>query len=37
MNTTDRQSYIDAIIKLLEKADPRKLRLIWVYASRLIK
>lgn len=26
MNTTDRQSYIDAITKLLEKADPRKLR-----------
>ena len=26
MNTTDRQGYIDAIIKLLEKADPRKLR-----------
>ena len=37
MNTTDRQSYINAITKLLEKADPRKLRLIWVYASRLIK
>ena len=37
MNTTDRQSYIDAIIKLLEKADPRKLRLVWVYASKLIK
>lgn len=37
MNTTDRQGYIDAIIKLLEKADPRNLRLIWVYASKLIK
>ena len=37
MNETERQSYIDAIIKLLEKADLRKLRLIWVYASRLIK
>jgi hypothetical protein len=37
MNTTDRQSYIDAITKLLKKADPHKLRLIWVYASRLIK
>lgn len=37
MNTTDRQGYIDAIIKLLEKADQRKLRLVWVYASKLIK
>lgn len=37
MNTTDRQGYIDAIIKLLEKADLRKLRLVWVYASKLIK
>lgn len=37
MNTTDRQGYIDAIIKLLEKADPRKLCLVWVYASKLIK
>lgn len=37
MNTTDRQGYIDAIIKLLEKADLHKLRLVWVYASHLIK
>lgn len=37
MNTTDRQGYINAIIKLLEKADLRKLRLVWVYASKLIK
>lgn len=37
MNTTDRQGYIDAIIKLLEMADLRKLRLVWVYASHLIK
>ena len=37
MNTTDRQGYIDAIIKLLEKADPHTLRLVWVYASKLIK
>lgn len=37
MNATDRQGYIDAIIKLLEKADLRKLRLVWVYASKLIK
>lgn len=31
-----RQDYIDAIMRLLEKADFRKLRLIWIYASRLI-
>lgn len=37
MNTTDRQGYIDAIIKLLERADLRALRLVWVYASKLIK
>lgn len=35
MNDTDRASYIDAITKLLEKADLRKLRLIWVYAKGL--
>lgn len=37
MNETERQGYIDAIIKLLEKADLHKLRLVWVYASHLIK
>lgn len=37
MNTTDRQGYIDAITKLLERADLRALRLIWIYASKLIK
>ncbi len=37
MNDINRASYIDAIIKLLEKADPHKLRLVWVYASKLIK
>lgn len=31
-----RQEMTDAIIQLLEKADFRKLRLIWIYASRLI-
>ena len=31
-----RQDYIDAIMRLLEKADIRKLRLVWIYASRLI-
>lgn len=34
---TDRQSYIEAIVKLLEQANPRKLRLVWVYASKLIR
>lgn len=37
MNITDRQGYIDAIAKLLERADLRALRLIWIYASKLIK
>lgn len=31
-----RQDYIDAIMRLLEKADFRKLRLVWIYASCLI-
>lgn len=31
-----RQDYIDAIMRLLEKADFRKLRLVWIYASHLI-
>ena len=31
-----RQDYINAILKLLEKADLRQLRLVWVYASHLI-
>lgn len=34
---TDRASYTDAIVKLLEKADLRKLRLIWVYAKGLTR
>lgn len=37
MNATDRQGYIDAIIKLLEKADLRALRLIWIHAKGLVK
>ena len=37
MNTTDRQSYIDAITKLLERADLRALRLIWIHAKGLAK
>ena len=31
-----RQETINAILKLLEKADFRLLRLVWVYASHLI-
>lgn len=37
MNTTDRQSYIDAITKLLEHADLRALRLIWIHAKGIVK
>ena len=39
MNDTleNRKSYIEAIVKLLEQADFRKLRLVWVYASKLIR
>ena len=36
MNETDRQGYIDAIIKLLERADLRALRLIWIHAKGLV-
>lgn len=34
---TDRSGYIAAITKLLEKADLRKLRLIWIYAERMTR
>ncbi len=34
---SDRTSYTDAIVKLLEKADLRKLRLIWLYAKGLTR
>lgn len=37
MNETDRQGYIDAIIKLLERAGLRALRLIWIHAKGLVK
>lgn len=37
MNETDRQGYIDAITKLLERADLRALRLIWLHAKGLVK
>lgn len=32
-----RQDYINAISALLDKADYRKLQLVWVYAKRLIE
>ena len=35
--STDRSSYVEAIVKLLGKADLRKLRLIWVYAKGLTR
>lgn len=31
-----RQDLINAIMELLERADFRQLRLVWVYASHLI-
>lgn len=34
---TDRTGYIEAITKLLEKEDLRKLRLIWVYVERMTR
>ena len=37
MNDTEHTGYIAAITKLLEKADLRKLRLIWVYAKGLTR
>ena len=39
MNDTpeNRKSYIEAIVKLKEQTDFRKLRLVWVYASKLIR
>lgn len=33
----DRAGYIEAITKLLEKADLRKLRLIWIHAKGLTR
>lgn len=35
MNDTDRTGYIAAITKLLERADLRALRLIWIYVERM--
>lgn len=36
-DSIDRASYIDAITKLLERADLRALRLIWVYVERMTR
>ena len=33
----DRTGYIQAISQMLEKADLRKLRLIWVYVERMTR
>ena len=35
--TIDRTGYIDAIVRLLEKADLRKLRLIWIYCKGMTR
>lgn len=37
MNDTDRTGYIEAIIKLLERADLQALSLIWIHAKGLVK
>lgn len=34
---TNRSSYIAAITKLLQKADLRVLRLIWIYVERMTR
>lgn len=34
---TQRQSYIEAIVQLLEKADIHKIDLVWTYAKHLIQ
>ena len=34
---TDRSSYVEAIVKLLQKANLRKLRLIWIYVERMTR
>ena len=35
--STDRSSYVEAIVKLLERADLRALRLIWLHAKGLTR
>lgn len=34
---TDRSGYVEAIVKLLERADLRALRLIWLHAKGLTR
>ena len=36
-NDVERQCYIDAIVRLLKRADLHKVDLVWIYASHLIK
>lgn len=36
-NDVERQCYIDAVARLLKKADLHKVDLVWIYASHLIK
>lgn len=36
-NAVNRQSYIDAITKLLNVSDVRRLRLVWIFVSGIIK
>ena len=37
MNDINHTGYVEAIVKLLQKADLRKLRLIWVYVERMTR
>lgn len=37
MNDINRTGYVEAIVKLLQKADLRKLRPIWVYVERMTR
>ena len=37
MNDINRTGYVEAILKLLQKADLRKLRLIWIYVERMTR
>lgn len=37
MNETDRTGYIQAISRMLEKADLRALRLVWIYVKGMTR
>lgn len=37
MNDINRTGYVEAIVKLLQKADLRALRLIWIYVERMTR